>query len=57
MKLVYNETIRPIYWKNKISGPFPDSPRCGYNNAKCPKKGIILLLKKKIIGQLINLSQ
>jgi len=30
------DTIRPIYWKNKESNlPFNDSPKCGYNNAKC----------------------
>ena len=24
--------------KFEVSGTFPDSPKCGYNNAKCPKK-------------------
>ena len=49
MNLVYNETVRPIYWKNKIPGTFPDSPRCGYNNAKCPKKGTFFKLAMNLI--------
>ena len=36
--LAYNESIRPIYWNNLKYGHFPDSPTCGYNNAKCPIK-------------------
>ncbi len=36
--LEYNEKIRPIFWKDKISGTFSDSPKCGYNRAKCPIK-------------------
>ena len=37
--LTYDESVRPVYWYKKNSGYLPDSPRCGYNNAKCPKKG------------------
>jgi hypothetical protein len=36
--LEYNEKIRPIFWKNFISGTLSDSPKCGYNRAKCPVK-------------------
>lgn len=38
--LVYDEKKRPIYWEGlKSGGSFPDSPKCGYNRAKCPVKG------------------
>lgn len=37
MILVYDEDKRPIYWKKNLHGKFPDSPKCGFNNAKCPK--------------------
>ncbi len=33
--LEYNEKKRPIFWLNSKSGPFADSPECGYNRAKC----------------------
>ncbi len=36
--LDYNEQARPIYWLNMESGALPDSPKCGYNRAKCPVK-------------------
>jgi hypothetical protein len=34
--LEYNESERPIYWNQLMSGRLPDSPKCGYNRAKCP---------------------
>ncbi len=37
--LEYDEINRPIFWKDFISGTFNDSPKCGYNKAKCPVKG------------------
>jgi hypothetical protein len=37
--LEYNETRRPIFWHKIQSGNLSDSPKCGYNNAKCPIKG------------------
>lgn len=39
ISLQYDEAKRPIYWHKLNSGKFPDSPKCGYNNAKCPIKG------------------
>lgn len=42
--LVYDEKRRPIYWEGLKSGKFPDSPKCGYNRAKCPVKGILFIL-------------
>ena len=37
--LEYNEEKRPIFWNKLVSGDFPDSPKCGFNNAKCPIEG------------------
>lgn len=37
--LKYNATTRPIYWYKDRTGYLPDSPKCGYNGAKCPAKG------------------
>lgn len=37
--LQYNESTRPIYWHKLKTGHFMDSPKCGFNNAKCPIQG------------------
>ncbi len=37
--LEYDESLRPIFWKDLNYGAFNDSPKCGYNKAKCPVKG------------------
>lgn len=42
--LDYDENKRPIYWEGIKHGSFPDSPKCGYNRAKCPVKGYYLTL-------------
>ena len=44
--LEYDEDKRPIFWKDLNSGKFSDSPKCGYNKAKCPVKGILKLNHK-----------
>jgi hypothetical protein len=36
--LDYDFKKRPIYWYKYQTGHFPDSPKCGYNRAKCPVK-------------------
>lgn len=45
INLQYDQVKRPIYWNKLSSGYFPDSPKCGYNNAKCPIKGILFFKK------------
>jgi hypothetical protein len=40
--LQYNSKQRPIYWYKHQTGYFPDSPRCGFNRAKCPVKRKVL---------------
>lgn len=37
MVLNYNEAKRPIYWSKHKTGLFFDSPKCGYDNSKCPE--------------------
>jgi hypothetical protein len=37
--LEYNSSVRPIYWLKRQVGYLPDTPKCGYNGAKCPVKG------------------
>jgi hypothetical protein len=48
VSLDYNETKRPIFWSERISGQFPDSPTCGYNKAKCPVEGKLSIFNRKI---------
>lgn len=38
IELIYDAKKRPLYWKGYVHGNFPDSPKCGYNQAKCPVK-------------------
>lgn len=38
IELIYDPQKRPLYWKGYLHGDFPDSPKCGYNQAKCPVK-------------------
>jgi hypothetical protein len=39
ISLEYNSSRRPIYWLKRQVGNLSDTPRCGYNGAKCPVKG------------------
>ena len=41
--LEYNSTMRPIFWLKRQTGNLPDTPKCGYNGAKCPVKGTRLI--------------
>lgn len=43
IELEYDEQKRPIYWEGFNFGKFPDSPKCGYDKAKCPIKGFYLI--------------
>jgi hypothetical protein len=54
--LEYNYKIRPIFWKDFNSGTFSDSPKCGYNRAKCPvKRNLDMLIYLENIDKTINI--